>query len=137
MAFRYSIDPEAGLALVEKSGEVTAEQIVESTRVLHRDPAWNMGMDVIWDCTRLSSLVVGPGDVPTVVAAYSEDLCGRDLLVIRREIDYPIAQLAAYLCRREGKESEVFTSMDDALAALGLCAFPEALHVWREQRGAA
>lgn len=137
MAFRYSIDSKAGLALVEKSGEVMADEIVESAHALRHDPAWNPGFDVIWDCTRLSSLIVAPEDVPVVVAAYSENLCGRDLLVIGREADYPIAQLTAYLCRREGKDSEVFTSMDDALAALGLRELPEALRTWRKQRGAA
>ncbi len=61
----------------------------------------------------------------------AEHGAGRDLLVVGRDADYPLAVLYAHLARRQYKEAYAFDNMEDALHMLGLESIPASMPSWQ------
>lgn len=121
------IAEQAGLALVELSGEVTAADVVEAARALHALPNWDIRYDVIWDGRGITSLVIGHDDVIEMVDAKVEKSIGKEITIAVRELDHMMASLCALLLKARQREAVVVSTLEEALAEVGLDRLPETL----------
>ena len=125
---RFRIDPEARLALVRFEGTVTGSDILDAARALHSDPAWSDGFDVIWDCSRVVRHAVGPEDVAPLIVEEVPTGSGMDALVQNmKPSDSLISNMIASFLRLRGKPAAVFSSVEEALEAVGCAALPTTL----------
>ncbi len=130
MPYRFCIDPDSEVAVVELTGAIDGDECVAAARALHGHPRWERRYDVIWDGRGITGLVIDPRDMKEIVDAKTEDSSGLDVLIVQREVDYLVARLYTYLARSKGKEAHVFTTLDAALEALGLEALPPVIQQW-------
>ncbi len=137
--YAFDIDPEAGLALVCSEGTLTGADMQLLVSVLHADARWKPHFDAIWDCRAVATHVVRPREVKPIVDEVVESdtgevPIGRDVLIEAGGIvDVAISQLLAALCRREGKDVRVVTTMERALDALDRAAvLPDCLQALTE-----
>lgn len=131
--FVYAVDADAGVALARLTGVVTGGDMVAVQEAVHRDPAWRPHFDAIWDCRGAASHVVGPSDVPRIVAEATEGQAGRDVLVEQGSLtESLISEFIALRCRLEGKHARVVRTLGEALDALGLDAVPAGLRTAAE-----
>ncbi len=116
-----------GFALISFAGEVHGDDIVAAARDLHEHPQWKRDFHVIWDGRGVTTLVIGPEDVPAMVEAKMEVSTGREVTVAVRDVDQELGKLCALLLRVRGREAVVVDSLGDAFAELGLAQVPGAL----------
>lgn len=126
----YAIAPDRSLAAIRFAGSVRGRELVATTKALHQDERWHEGMDLIWDCRRVTHLDVQPPEMAEVVRLRTDDVSGRDVSVVSREIDVLIARLyqmmarvkgkKVYVCHTLGEAAERLKLDGDALADLGL-----------------
>lgn len=126
-ACRYAIDPAVGLALVRITGAVTGADIARCARALQADPRWTPDLAVVWDERGITSLDVTPEGLKKMVEAQTRHATGPDFIVTEREDHEILLRLYAWRVQARGRPAQVFASLEQALAALGLDALPAAL----------
>lgn len=115
------------LAVVEMFGIVSGPMILAAADRIHADPEWEDGFDVVWNCRAVHAHDVLPEDVRPIVDAEVESGDGRDVLICSQTSgDRAISEMLAAMCRRRGKSMTVYATLDEALAALGRDALPQA-----------
>lgn len=123
MAHTIRLDTAERLALVQFSGAVDGPEYLEATRALFATPGWEGGFDAVWDGSRIESNVLKPGDVQALAkskeAQPPSKRVGRDVVYVRRELDYIGAQLYALVARAHGIKARVCTSVEEVAEALG------------------
>jgi hypothetical protein len=117
-----SVAPVSNVALLRFRGFVRGKDLIEATRALHEDGRWHHAMDLIWDCSGVSSLDVQPHEMIEVVRLRTENTEGRDASVVTRTLDEAIAKLYRMVAERKGKKAFVCHSMEEALDVLSLNA---------------
>ena len=116
----YALAPDFGITHTAFSGAVTGQTLVGALRALHDDPRWRFGLDLLWDCRAVTGLALAPDELAALIEMGTEDTEGRDVSIVRRDLDEAIAVLFRHVAGRRGKEAHVCYGIDDALAVLGL-----------------
>lgn len=125
--YHYRIVPGESLARLWMTGRVDRDNKLAALEGLRSDPDWHENMDVIWDCSRTTEVIILPEDVPPLLEAVLEDAGGMDVFYGERDNVFVIAKLFATLERRRGKDARVCTTMDEVLDVLGRIQLPPAL----------
>lgn len=124
--YSFVVDASARLAYGRMWGLVTGQDMLALIAETHADPAWQNGFDAIWDCSAVTAHVVGPEEVAPIVEEEVASGDGRDTLVESPTVgESALSEMLAAFCRRRGKTMTVYTTLDDALAALGREELPE------------
>ena len=126
-SYRYRIVPEESLARLWMMGRVDRDSKLAALEGLRSDADWHKNMDVIWDCTHTTEVIILPEDLPPLLEAVLEDAGGMDVFYGERDNVFVIAKLFATLERRSGKRARVCTTMDEVLDTLGRIQLPPAL----------
>lgn len=125
--FRLCIDAARLLAIVRLTGDVTGDDLVEAAICLQGHPDWDARCDVIWDYRAIETFVILPDDVPAIFHARTRDSTGRDVILVKRDLEYAIARLYAHRAQEVGKEVQLCWQMKEVLAFLGLPRLPDQL----------
>ncbi|MEM9999021.1 MAG: hypothetical protein AAF809_15060 [Bacteroidota bacterium] len=132
MAFSYSIHPDIRTVFLRFSGEVDGPQHSAALDTAVQDPAWQVGFDWLVDMRHVALLHITLDDMATMRAQNQRlnrvGSRARSALVMRPS-DREIASLYATVVMRDfppgvERDVQVFLSMTEALAWLGLDAVP-------------
>ena len=123
------VDPETGTALIHLSGAITGHQIAACAVSLHADPAWSHHNAAIWDARALLILDVTPEGLDEMVEAQANGELGPDIVISNNEDHVGLLRLYAWRVRGQGRPAEVCTTLEQALALLGMKQLPAALEV--------
>lgn len=121
---RYRINEEHGLALVNVRGDVNGAYIAECARALQADPGWSSSFAGIWDERGIDQLDIIPTDLDEMVEAQAHGQTGLDIIITAREDHELVQRLYAWRVRARGRPATVCSSLEEALACLGIDALP-------------
>lgn len=122
MGFPYVFDRERRFVLVTLSGNVSGRDIAQVVETLYRDPQWQPGNDVIWNCAKVQELIFQKDDIDALVGV-RHDLAdrgghGRDVVVIKRILDDGMARLYAAMRRSDHRRTHLCASERTAFEIL-------------------
>ena len=96
--------------------------------IVHDDPEWKRSFDAIWDCTRVTSHVVAPGEVSPIIDEVTDGQTGTDVLVENAGLaESLLSMLLTLRARVTGSEAHVCETVAEALHVLGHNAMPPGL----------
>lgn len=132
MAFAHRIAPSHRLAAIRFYGTVTGTDILEGIRSLYSDPAWEPGFQMIWDARDVAQLILDPADADAVVEVSKthQDLSrqSRTAVLSGGFFVYTSAMMFHVRANRgTEREMEIFETLPEALAWLGLDELPPTL----------
>ncbi len=109
-------------ATVAHTGAVEGRDLADAVDLLYTSAQWQTGLNVLWDGTGITALVVEPGDVAGLVDAHERHEAvaagSRNALLAVRADDRLIAELFVTLSRRLTAPYRLFTDRNEALAWL-------------------
>lgn len=131
MRHEIRVDSQVELALVRFRGRVDLSGLFGVLRALPEE-GFQGGYKILWDAQEVRETVVRPGDLQRLMSHYSElvddsDGHAREAAVVRRPLDYSLAELYKELARRRGYDVAVYWRPEKALDYLGLEELPEGL----------
>lgn len=123
MAFSCTVDARERLGIVRLSGAVDGFQLVETVLALLEDPDWEPGIDVLWDGTRITQLIVSPDELDASARLSKSRIhqlgVGKTAIVIPPHLDDDMAYLFTALAHDPIRDRRVYSSTEQALDWLG------------------
>lgn len=125
------VDLQTEVALVRFRGRVDLSGLFDVLRALPEE-GFQAGYKILWDAQAVRRAVIRPGDLRRLMRHYSElvgndDGHAREAVIVRRPLDYSVAELYRELARRRGYDVAVYWKPESALEYLGLEELPEVL----------
>lgn len=118
MAYSCTIDYERRVGVVTLSGSVSDREIVHIIADLYGNPAWEPGFNTLWDCSKISELIIEQSGLSRIVGEMNQYLdkagSGRSALVVKRQLDESMAKLLVYMARTASRDRRVFKSREEA-----------------------
>lgn len=129
MPFLHVIDASRHLGVAGLTGRVDANVFCDAMRAIYTDPAWEAGMQALWDLRFIDQLVISPEDIPQitgVVDSYRDVLGnGNAAFVAPHEPVHSIARLLVLRTHVPERPRRVFRQISDALEWLNV-SLPDA-----------
>jgi hypothetical protein len=127
MGFSPRVLPEHRLGVVALSGRVDASELIEATRRLLDDPAWEPGFRSVWDVRGARVLVLLPEDLPRLAEAQRAHCDrqgpGRSAILARGRVDEITADvLRMRWAGHPGRQLQGFRDGAEAAAWIGVPA---------------
>lgn len=104
------------------SGRVHGTDIAETVSAIYYDPAWQPGMNILYDARGITELLMDHEDIPRIVAAQHEHAAragqGVDVILVSRALDFAMAQMYEKMARGAVRQTYVTKSEEEALRIL-------------------
>lgn len=111
MVFPYAIDKATRLVRVTLTGTVEGRDIADTIQAIFNDPNFRPEYDEIWDGRTITSLHLDLSDQPNFLKLERQHSpasgSGRDILLMKREVDYQASQVYAMRVRAAGGPRQV------------------------------
>lgn len=120
MTCHYHVLPEYKLGVFIASGDVTADEGVQTIKAMTEDTAWQVGFSVLWDARRISSLDVSLAGATELIKAGRQFLdrvqIARSAAVLTRELDVQMVTFLSRAISLKGTARQVkfFATLDQA-----------------------
>jgi hypothetical protein len=108
-------------AIVMLSGRVTGADLAQTIHAIYSDPAWQSGLNIIWDGTQITELHFERPDLAELVAVQQASReragGGRDVIITARVIDEMMANMYVTIVKHV-RPTSLAASRDEAFAVL-------------------
>lgn len=130
MPFQYDVSAESELCHLQLVGWVDGADLVHAADQIYRDPRVHRNMNVLWDTSLVTRLVLDTNDFrrfrEAIIQARGIDATGKGAIVVGRDSVVAAAEYFKATLRTKCRQIEVFYSMSGALEWLGASALPTA-----------
>jgi hypothetical protein len=118
VVFPYQLSAAGKAAVVTLAGTVRGHDVAETLEALWTDPAWQYGIDTVWDGTNITELLFEKDDLPGLVRLQGRLAArcgpGRDIVVAIRPIDRIMAQIYGVLSKGLPRTGHLARSVSEA-----------------------
>lgn len=122
MILPYVIDGERRSVQVMFPSTASGRDIALTIEALYRDPGWQPGFDVIWNCASASELIFEADDIDALVSVRRTMAdaggAGRDIIIIKRILDDGMARMYAAMRTGDRRRTQLCASEKTALEIL-------------------
>ena len=129
MPFRYAIDPKRHFCYIRLEGYVDEAYMLDAIVQVYSDPDMHRDFDNLWDCTRISELVLDLDAFEAIRKTLNQqrpEASGKGAVYAPRDVVFLAAQYLKAVLRTERREVEVFRDLTPAMAWLGATHLPDA-----------
>lgn len=120
MPITYRIDISRGLVLARVLGSINPEGAVAHLHALGEDPDFEPSFDLIFDLTESTGSRATPAQLRAVIEASPFGSGSRRAAVVSEDYAYGMARMYEVYVEDLGGEFQVFRSLEEARAWLGL-----------------
>ena len=118
MDFPYTIDSARNVAIVRVSGTVRGSDITETFERLYNDALWKYGLDMLWDGTKITELLLEKEDMPGFLALHQRYAAvvgpGRTVVIVARPVDHMMAKIYAVMSAKAIRPVQVCRTESEA-----------------------
>lgn len=131
MPFKLRVVPEHCYGIIAFEGQVEGAELIAAGYALLDRPGWEPGFAEVLDGTRADTLAITPKDLRALARQEKEtrDRLGDSLqiAITQLEVARVVLRLFRSLTRSVGRESQLFSTREEAAAWMGLPALADPL----------
>lgn len=112
MVFPYAIDTGRQIVRITLAGTVEGTDIAQTIQTIFADPNFRPEFDQLWDGQQITSLHLDVNDQPQFLEIERRNSpatgSGRDIILVKRDVDYQASLVYAMRVRAGGGPRQVF-----------------------------